>query len=189
MKIISIIILLVFFVFQNLNAQDSSRFEFIGKKQKDLALQFLSQKIDTFLFLEKQNYAGLIKDTILVIYRKNAITYKQFSFDKSDFSTPIQIDNSIIDSFFINKIAKLNRKERKKYKEISKWHFHIFPNGTYFDLDFCFGKKRFSSFLHESKYALGGYYKQEFYHWLDKLEVEMRKPVKLEIARKQSFDF
>jgi hypothetical protein len=173
MKII-VLILSLFYSFHNCKAQDSSRFDFLSKNEKALAFDFISKGIDTFLFLEKQNFAYLVKDTIIAIYRKNAITYKQFSLDRSDFSTAIQIDNAIIDIFFINKIAKLNRKQRKIRKERTKWNVQLFPNGTYYDLNFYFDKKQYFAFLGVEYYA-GGYHKPEFYLWFDKLKVEMRK--------------
>ena len=175
MKVICIFFIFTFCVSHHLYAQDSSRFEYLGKKEKDLAYYFVSQKIDTFLILKKENFAYKFKDTVIAIYRKNAVTYKQYSYDKSEFSIPIQIGNTIIDSFLINKIAKLNRKQRKIVKEMSKWRFHIFPDGTYYKLNFYFGKKQFYSFLEQSKYAVGMYHKQEFYHWFDLLEIELRK--------------
>jgi hypothetical protein len=174
MKTSLLFILLFLYSFQNIIAQDSSRFDFLSKNEKALAFNFVTQGIDTFLFLEKQNFAGLVKDTIIAIYRKNAITYKQFSLDRSDFSTAIKIDNAILDSFFINKIARLNRKQRKIRKERRKWNVQLFPNGTYYDLNFYFDKKQYFAFLGLEYYA-GGYYKPEFYFWFDKLKVELRK--------------
>lgn len=160
--------------FQFVHAQDSTRFDFLSKREKPLAHNFITQNIDTFLFLKKYNFAGLIKDSILVIYRKNGNTYRQVLIDTLAISTPVQIDNGIIDSFFINKIAKLHRKERKIRNERRKWNVQLFPNGTYYDLNFYFEKKQYFAFLGEEYYA-GGYHKPEFYLWFDKLKVEMRE--------------
>jgi hypothetical protein len=160
--------------FQFVHAQDSTRFDFLSKREKSLANNFVAQRIDTFLFLKKHNLAYLSQDSVLVIYKKNGNTYKQLLQDSINFSTPIQIDKGIIDSFFINKIAKLNRKERGIRKERSKWNVQIFPNGTYYDLNYYFEKKQYFAFLGEEYYT-GGYHKPEFYLWFDKLKEEMRK--------------
>ncbi len=100
----------------------------------------------------KENLGYIKEDSILVIYRKNATTYKQVLTDSNIFSNPIQIDNFIIDNFFISKVTKLSsKKDRKLERECRKADVRFDLQGDYLHIDFYFMKKYYSNFLNDRK--------------------------------------
>lgn len=164
------------FLLHNSYAQDSSRFQFLSKNEKQFAKEFSTQEIDTFLFFKKENFAGLIKPSYLVLYRKNNITYKQVLVDSINFSKPIEISNELIESFFRDKVTKhTTRKEKKLHKINVNSHVHLFPDGSYYHINFYYGTKQFHNLLSETKYPIWAYYKPKFRFWIDKVEEEMKK--------------
>lgn len=93
----------------------------------------------------------------MVIYRKNATKYKHVLTYSIIFSNAIQIDNFIIDNFFINKVTKLSsKKDRKLEWECRKAHVRLDPQGDYFHIDFYFMKKYYSNFLNDWKSPVWG---------------------------------
>jgi hypothetical protein len=163
--------------FQFVHAQDSSRFNFRSKLEKESIIFFDTQKIDTFLFFDKM-VAWATDSTFkeIVVYRKNNITYKRVLQDYNTFSKPIQIDNGIIDSFFINKVGKItSRKEKKNYKISIRSRYWIDPKGTFYHINLYYGKKGFYSLLFDNKWPMRGYNSVKIKNWADMLDVEMLK--------------